>query len=156
MKAIVSLSATCLLLALFGCKQSANYDPEPDVPDSVMIKTKQELPLLAKPDPKAERLKTVPAGAELMADDVSGLFVRVAFENQTGWLETSFLMFREDGRAFLERKATRHSYSERRNRMGRSSSSSGVLRQCAHVEPSTGKRCLYQTADDSGNCPEHQ
>ncbi len=131
-------------------------------PDRVPVRTLAGAVMRTEPAERAASLETLSAGEVMTAVDYRNDYVRVIRGGASGWIHASQLQFTAEGKAFLEARSQDQArggsdYAKRRARMrgGREEEGQALLRQCAHVH-ANGKRCLYQTADDSGLCPEHQ
>lgn len=152
--------AFCLTALCSFSQQKQGATELEAAPEQISVRTKADAVLRKKPKERARTLAELPAGLVLKATDAKGLFLLVTHEDQPGWIHASQLQFDQNGMAFMRARAKQNQgggYDSRRRRMagGAAGEDSADLQQCAHVD-GAGRRCLYQTGDDSGYCPEHK
>ena len=157
--AIIFVALSC------GPKQASEADARvatdaSDVPAEIRVQTKDGARLFAEPDDGSQVLTELPDAQQLVATDARGLFLKVSHGELSGWVHAAFLLFDQNGQAFMRAKnqnGKTESYEARRARIrrGKTTGEQTGLRQCAHIH-GNGSQCKYMTGDDSGLCPEHQ
>ena len=142
-------------LSACGTKQATEVEPSRNnsVPSRIQVQTKEGARLLEAPVPDAAVISDLPNQTVLWASEAENQFLLVEYGDQKGWVFAAFLRFDKNGAAFMAAHTPKPRRAGARNRG--EATSSRPLQQCAHVH-SNGKRCFYQTADPTGNCPEHQ